>query len=79
MLEHEGKRTIEAGERAEAALEILVGAETDDLPVERHYEADETNENDGYHHSLHEQNPVAGVGVSGVGEERDAAGDGGKH
>ena len=72
MLQDEGQRTVVTCHGSKPAFKILIGGEPDDASEQRHDEPNHSDENDGHHQSLHQQNPVAGIGSARIGQEGDA-------
>ena len=79
MLQDKSQRTVVACYCSETAFKILVGGEPDDSAEQWHDEPNHSDENDGHHQSLHQQNPVAGIGSTRIGQEGDTRNDGCKH
>ena len=70
MAQREGERRIETCKESEAAFEVFVRRQADDLTEQRHDDADECQQYDGDHQALHQEYPVVGIRGTRIGEER---------
>ena len=69
VAQRKGQRRIQAGKEPEAPLEVFIGRQADDLAEQRHDDADQCQQHDGHHQTLHQKYPVVGVCRARVGEE----------